>query len=226
MAETKSLKDQNVWLIRAAMIAHILAFAWVALEPVKLVGTSPVELGTKLEGLLVPGSASLGLIVIASLLLLGLIPPEWRDRFIHLRWDHPLPGCRAFSEIGPRSSHVDMAALIARIGTPPTDPAAQNQLFYRLYKPLRDDIGVCDAHRRYLAARDIGTISALLVIPLPMMALLATHDIARTCAYAALILLSYILCALAAKNYSCRMVQHVLALAAADHIAAPAAPTP
>jgi hypothetical protein len=168
----------------------------------------------------------MGVAVAPLPLALSWIPPEWRDRLIHLRWHHPLPGCRAFSEVGPRSSHVDMAALIARIGTPPTDSAAQNQLFYRLYKPLRDDIGVCDAHRRYLAARDVGTISALLVILLPMMALLATHDIARTGAYAAPILLSYILCALAAKNYSCRMVQHVMALAAADHIAAPAAPTP
>jgi hypothetical protein len=216
VAESKSLKEQNAWLIRAAMIAHIIAFVWIALEPGKLINAGSVELGKKLEGLAIPGSASLGLIVIASLLLLGLIPPDWRDRIIHLRWYNPLPGCRAFSVIGPKSSHIDMQGLAARIGVPPTDPAAQNFLFYRLYKPLRDDVGVCDAHRRYLAARDLGTISALLVIPLPIIAMIATHNMARAGWYGALLFLTYLLCAMAAKNYSWRMVQHVLALTAAQ----------
>lgn len=226
VADTKSLKEQNAWLIRAAMVTHIVAFAWIALEPGKLIKAGSVELGKKLEGLAVPGSASLGLIVITSLMLLGLIPPVWRDRIIHLRWQNPLPGCRAFSEIGPKSSHVDMQGLTAHIGVPPTDPDAQNHLFYRLYKPLRDDVGVCDAHRRYLAARDIGTISALLVIPLPIMAMIATHDIARAGWYAALLLFTYLLCAIAAKNYSLRMVQHVLALTAVQVLPSSAPPVP
>ncbi|MCU6453221.1 hypothetical protein LPN01_03930 [Sphingomonas sp. A2-49] len=226
MAETKSLKEQNAWLIRAAMIAHIIAFVWIALEPGKLFKAGSVELGKRLEGLALPGSASLGIIVIASLLLLGLIPPDWRDRIIHLRWYNPLPGCRAFSVIGPKSSHVDMQALTARIGLLPNDPAAQNRLFYRLYKPLRDDIGVCDAHRRYLAARDIGTISALLVMPLPIMTMIVTHNAARSGWYGVLLLLTYLFSALAAKNYSYRMVQHVLALTAAQDLTSPATPSP
>lgn len=224
MADAKSLKEQNAWLIRAAMIAHIVAFAWIALEPGKLIKAGWVELGKKLEGSAIPGSASLGLIVIMSLVLLGLIPPIWRDRIIHLRWQNPLPGCRAFSVIGPKSSHVDMQGLAAHIGVLPTDPDAQNHLFYRLYMPLRDDVGVCDAHRRYLAARDIGTISALLVIPLPIMAMIATHDIARAGWYGVLLFFTYLLCAIAAKNYSLRMVQHVLSLTVAQ-ILPPSAPS-
>jgi len=216
MAETKSLKEQNAWLIRAAKIAHMAAFAWIALEPRKLITVGSVNLAKKMEALAVPGSASLGLIVIASLLLLGLIPPLWRDRIIHLRLHHPLPGSRAFTLIGPRSSHVDMQRLTGRLGQLPTEPAEQNRLFYRIYKPLRDDIGVCDAHRRYLAARDIGTITALLAIPLPILAFIGTHDFARSAIYALLLFATYLLCAIAAKNYSWRMVQHVLAITAAS----------
>lgn len=212
MSETKSLKDQNAWLIRATMIGHVIAFVWIALEPTKLLGTGATGLGSKLEAMAVPGSASLGLIVIASLLLLGLIPPDWRDRIIHLRWHHPLPGSRAFSKIGPETAHVNMLRLAEKHGPFPEDPAAQNQLFYRIYKPLRDDVGVCDSHRRYLAARDIGTITALLMVPLPFLAFLATGNFARSGIYGLLLVVIFLLCAIAAKNYSLRMVQHVLAL--------------
>lgn len=214
MADTKSLKAQNARLIRAAMIAHAIAFTWIALEPAKLVKSSPVQLTAKLETMAVPGSASLGLIVIASLVLLGLIPPNWRDRLIHLRWHHPLPGSRAFTIVGPTSSHVDMAVLTTKLGALPSEPGEQNRLFYRIYKPLRDDVSVCDPHRRYLAARDIGTITALLIVPLPLLAVAINNNVARSGAYAACLLVAYLLCAISAKNYGWRMVQHVLALTA------------
>lgn len=220
MAEAKSLKEQNAWLVRAAIIAHAIAFTWIALEPAKLVRSGPVQLAAKLGTMAVPGSASLGLIVIASLVLLGLVPPNWRDRLIHLRWHHPLPGSRAFTVVGPTSSHVDMAALTAKLGVLPSDPGEQNRLFYRIYKPLRDDVGVCDSHRRYLAARDVGTITALLILPLPLLAFAVNHNLNRSVAYGACLLVAYVLCAVSAKNYGWRMVQHVLALTA---VVAPAA---
>jgi hypothetical protein len=214
MSEGKTLKEQNAWLIRATMIAHIAAFAWIALEPRKVLSSTAAELVNKLEAMALPGSASFGLIVIASLLLLGLIPSDLRDRLIHLRARHPLPGCRAFTEVGPKSSHVDMKALSTLSGPLPTDPVDQNALFYRIYKPLRDDVGVCDAHRRYLAARDIGTITLLLAVPLPIFAFVITNNAERSAVYGASLLATYFLCAIAAKNYSWRMVQHVLAITA------------
>lgn len=101
----------------------------MALEPAKLVKAGPIELGAKLEAMAVPGSASLWLIVIASLILLGLIPPNWRDRLIHLRWHNPFPGSRAFTIVDPASAHVDMTPLEDKLGTLPSDPVAQNRLF-------------------------------------------------------------------------------------------------
>lgn len=224
MADAKSLKEQNAWLVRAAMIAHIAAFGWIAAEPAELVRSGPAQLAAKLEAMAVPGSASLGLIVIASLVLLGLVPPNLRDRLVHLRWRDPLPGSRAFTRVGPTSSHVDMATLQARLGPLPVDPAEQNRLFYRLYRPLRDDVGVCDPHRRYLAARDVATITALLIVPLPLLAAAVNGNAGRSALYAAGLLAAYLACAVAAKNYGWRMVQHVLALTAAGD--APPVPEP
>lgn len=219
MSDNKSLKDQNSWLIRAAMIGHMATFLWIAVQPAKLFSLDSRSALFRLEALAVPGSASLGLILIATLVLLGLIPPEWRDRIVHLRRKNPLPGCRAFSEIGPRSSHVDMEALSVKFGPFPVEASAQNQLFYKIYKSVRDDVGVCDAHRRYLAARDISTITLILLIPLPILAFVANGNAVRSFVYAGLLCATYLLCAIAAKNYSYRMVQHVLALNSSETVA-------
>jgi len=213
VAEKRSLKDQNAWLIRAAMIAHIAAFAWISIEPLKVIGLDAGSMLAKLQAAALPGSASLGLIVIASLILLGLIPPALRDKLIHLRLSNPLPGCRAFTEVGPHADHVDIAVLDQKFGPLPTDPAEQNQLFYRIYRDFRDEIGVLDSHRRYLAARDIGTITLVLAIPLPLLSFAITNQAVRSAAYFAALAGGYLLLAIAAKNYSWRMVENVLALA-------------
>lgn len=213
MADAKSLKEQNAGLIRAAMIGHIVAFAWIAAEPLRLLSMDGRMLATRLEAAAAPGTAALGLIVVASLLLLGLINPNWRDRIMHWRWHDPLPGCRAFTSVGPQSSHVDMAVLEAQYGPLPSIGKEQNQLFYRIYREFRDDVGVLDAHGRYLAARDIGTISALVMLPLPWLAWWASGNGGRGLIYGVVLFLVYAFCVVAAKNYSWRMVQHVLALA-------------
>lgn len=213
MADGKSLKEQNAGLIRAAMIGHIVAFAWIAAEPLRLLAMDGRSLAARLEAAAAPGAAALGLIVIASLLLLGMINPNWRDRIMHWRWRDMLPGCRAFTQVGPESSHVDMTALEAKYGPLPAAGDEQNRLFYRIYRDFRDDVGVLDAHGRYLAARDIGTITALLMLVLPWLAWWASGDGIRSFAYGAVLLVVYGLCVVAAKNYSWRMVQHVLGLA-------------
>lgn len=212
MAEGNSLKQQNAWLIRAVMIGHFVAFTWVAANPLRLPSLSQASLLATLEAAAAPGTAALGLIVVASLLLLGMIPPSLRDRLIHHRWTDPLPGYRAFSEVGPKSGHVDMRVLEGAFGPLPEAGSDQNLLFYKLYRSHSNDIGVRDAHGRYLAARDCGTITAILTVTLPWLALWATDDIRLSATYAIALVTVYLLFSVAAKNYSWRMVQHVLAL--------------
>lgn len=220
MAEGKSLKEQNAGLIRATMIGHMLAFVWIAAEPLRFLKLDGATVVSRLEAAAAPGTAALGLIVVASLLLLGMINPSWRDRLIHWRWHHPLPGCRAFTRVGPASSHVDMDVLETKYGPLPSDEAEQNRLFYRIYRDHRDDVGVLDAHGRYLAVRDIGTITALVMLVLPWLAWWASGNAVKSFAYGIALLVVYGLSAVAAKNYSWRMVQHVLALASTEARAA------
>ena len=213
MAEPKSLKEQNAWLIRGVMIAHVVVFATVALRPLQLLEMDRRTLFAKLDAIALPGSAALAVIVLAVLLLLGMLPDKWRNRIIHWRWSTPLPGARAFTVLGPESSRVDMAAVERQHGPLPADPDEQDRKFYQIYRMYRNDTGVLDAHRYYLATRDIGTITFLLLISLPWFAWWISGNFSRSAAYAGLLLLIYVACAWAAQVYGQRMVQNVLSVA-------------
>lgn len=221
MANEESLNQKNAWLIRTAMITHIVAFSWVALEPARLISVDRNVLMAQLEAAAAPGTVSLGLIVLVSLVLLGLIPSKWQDRLIHWRWTASLPGSRAFTVIGPDSQRVDMTALEARYGPLPSDPGAQNRVFFKIYQEYQNKVGVLDAHRSYLATRNIGTINAILTVALPWFAWTITGDGYRAAIYAALLLLVYVLFAISAQNYGKRMVENVLAVASSQPVPPP-----
>ncbi|HEX6958146.1 MAG TPA: hypothetical protein VF194_09185 [Ferrovibrio sp.] len=209
----QSLKAQNAWLIRAALILHGIAFVYVAFEPFVLAQLSGPDALEKLKTALAPGSLSLAIIVLAKLVLLGLIQARLRDRVIHWRWRYPLPGSRAFTRIGRADARVDMARLEQRYGPLPTQPGEQDRLFYKVYRAHADEVGVLDAHKSYLAARDIGIINLILFILLPGFAWWATGNPERVAVYSAALFASYVLMALAAQVYAGRFVENVLATA-------------
>lgn len=210
------LKAQNAWLIRAALVLHALAFTYVAFEPFVLTQLDGVDALKKIKAVLAPGSVSLAVIVLAKLILLGIVPARLRDRLIYWRWRHPLPGSRAFTRLGPNDARVDIASLERLYGPLPSDPGEQDYLFYKIYRIHADEVGVLDAHKSYLAARDIGIINLILFLLLPGFAWWATLDLARTATYAAALLASYLLLAFAAQIYGGRLVENVLAAASAD----------
>jgi hypothetical protein len=210
-----SLKAQNAWLVRAALILHAAAFACVAFEPFVLAQIAGPEALQRIKAALAPGSLSLAIIVLAKLLLLGLVPARLRDRLIHWRWRHPLPGSRAFTKLGPADPRVDMEALERTYGPVPAAPGKQDRLFYKIYRVHADDVGVLDAHKSYLAARDIGIINLILFFLLPGFAWWSTGRPERAAMYAAALLASYLLMAIAAQIYAARLVGNVLATASA-----------
>lgn len=216
MSTPTSLKAQNAWLVWAVLLIHTLVFAYVAFEPVALTQLAVPDTLEKLKAALAPGSVSLAIIVLAKLVLLGLVPARLRDRLIHWRWRHPLPGSRAFSKLGPADSRVDIAKLERTYGSLPTDPDQQGRLFYKICSTYTNSVGVLDAHKSYLAARDIGMINLILFVLLPGFAWWATGDSVRTATYAGALFLAYLLMAAAAQVYGVRLVENALAAASAD----------
>jgi hypothetical protein len=213
MSATKSLKEQNAWLIRTALVLQAAAFAYVVFQPFPIIQFAEPGLARKMQDFLAPGSISLGLIALTRLVLLGLIPPQLRDRLIHWRWANPLPGSRAFTKIGPSDPRVDMNKLQKKYGALPTEPAEQDRLFYSIYRKLADDVGVLDAHKSYLAARDLGTINFLLMILLLPVAAWFAQDGKTLTLYAVFLVLAYVVMCLAAQVYGMRLVQNSLAVA-------------
>ncbi len=215
--QPQSLKAQNAWLIRAALVLHAVAFAWIAFEPIVLAQLTRADALEKIKAALAPGSLSLAIIVLAKLVLLGLVPARLRDRLIHCRWRHPLPGSRAFTKLGPADARVDITALERTYGPLPAAPGEQGRLFYRIYRAYANEVGVLDAHKSYLAARDIGIVNLILFVLLPGFAWWATDNGARVVVYAAALFAFYLIMAIAAQIYAGRFVENVLATASSDN---------
>jgi len=159
-------------------------------------------------------SAAFSLLTIIILVLEGLIPAGFRDRIIHLRWNNPLPGSQAFTKIAPKDTRIDLDAIRAKNGELPTDPSLQNKLFYKLYSTVADKPSVMSSHKRYLLARDLGTVTYLLTLPATLIAMFSPNG-----ALSGLIVLGTgvtigLIFSMTAKNYSARMVENSLALSA------------
>lgn len=151
-----------------------------------------------------------------SLLCLGLLTDKWRARGVHWRWEHPLPGSRAFTEIGPADHRVDMDALQRRFGDLPTEPAEQNPFWYRIYMAHPGDPGIADASKAYLAARDLTALNLLLTPTLSVALWFALGSVEVVAYYAVGLLLFYALTAVVAQNYGVRLVQNALAVASSS----------
>jgi hypothetical protein len=212
-SKSKSLKEQNAWLIRVVLVLHALAFAYVVLRPFPLSQFVDESFHKHVQEFLAPGSISIGILALTRLILLGLVPPQLRDCLIHWHWRHPLPGSRAFTNIGPADQRVDMKKLRKALGGLPANPEKQSALFYSIYKQHQNEVGVLDAHKSYLAARDIATITLLLCVLLPPLAGWFLDDYKRAAIYALAISAAYAGTCLAAQVYAKRMIQNVLAVA-------------
>jgi len=212
--EAKSLKQQNAWLIRAVLAIHALAFGYVAFGDGANLALPLDDVALDHVGkALAPGASALAAMALAKLVLLGALPSRLRDSLVHWRLRHPLPGARAFTRIGPADLRVDMAALAARHGPLPSDASEQDRAFYKIYRTVANDVGVLDAHRSHLAARDICVINVLVMILLPGLAFWACGDLERVEIYSVGLFLAYVVTAFAAQTYARRFVENVLAAA-------------
>lgn len=99
------------------------------------------------------------------LILTYVFPSEWKHRAVYLRWHHPLPGSRAFTELCAKDSRISRKNLVKLYGELPTSPAEQNALWYKIYKEKQSDEVVLHSHGRWLLFRDVFAISLVLFLP-------------------------------------------------------------
>lgn len=207
MSTGRSLKAANFkWLV-ALVVADLLVMGWMTVPGITLGSTlSSIAVGRIVTGVLVP---------VVILLLVDVLPHDVKSALVYWRPRGILPGSEAFTKLGPDDPRTNMEALRKRIGTLPTEPKAQNQKWYELFKEVEQEPEIQDAHRHFLLYRDMAILSVPLVLlgPLAAYVLEARHHVVWVAAV--IFLAQYLAAALSARWSGRRFVANVLAVQAA-----------
>lgn len=200
-----SLKSQN----RLKLVTVVgVNFAVAA----TLIATSKLAFPSLNQGVqLLSSAAQAGLGAIVAGILSDQFSPNAKARIVYWRWKHPLPGARAFSEIGPADARVDMQSLAAKHGPLPTDPDLQNRIWYKIYKLNEGALSVTDANKQYLFLRDYAAIALLFLLALPTLTAFKVKPFGTVFIYTAIMATQYLLVRRAAALNGKRLVSNVLA---------------
>ena len=157
-------------------------------------------------------STLFGLLLIPlSVILEGLISSDFKHKLVFWKIKNPLPASRAFTEIAPRDSRIDMAKLeLLMENGVPLDPDKQNAAWYALYKKHSSKELVFDAHKSFLLTRDLASLSFLLIpssIAAYMLWRIPLKSMAIHPAFLSVVLL---MASRASQNYGKRFVGNVL----------------
>lgn len=152
-----------------------------------------------------------GFLSVLCIVLTELIGPETKAKLVYWRWRNALPGCQAFTKYGPQDPRVDMAKVLLRVGNLPTDPDEQNRKWYALYKTVRDESGVSDAHKAFLLLRDYTFLAWLFLLCFPALAWRERAPLELLLYYFAGLILQLVLVNRAAAVSGRRLVTTVLA---------------
>jgi hypothetical protein len=154
----KSLKGENQFALTAVLVLN-LAILLFAIRTGSLFSPGLSKFLKHWQEFL---PAGFGIILVG--VVNGFLSSETKARLVFWRWYHPLPGSKAFSHHAYRDCRINANILEERVGPFPSTPQEQNSLWYRLYRSVRDDPSVLDAHRHYLLARDYAALAILLLI--------------------------------------------------------------
>jgi hypothetical protein len=206
----KSLKEQTRSLLWIIIAVNALFFYGVVHE-------NTVELDGLRSILSNPeGLVPVGVAILVSTVLNGVLSAETKARLVFLRWRNALPGHRAFSEHAQSDPRIDLDALRGFLAPAfPIDPADQNRAWYRLYKTVEKEPAVDQVHRDFLLLRDYTGLSVLFIIFNGLVGLYAVSSLKVLGIYFLILVAQYAVVRQAASHYGVRLVTTVLAQTAA-----------
>ena len=152
---------------------------------------------------------------VAMLILNGVISAPNKVRAIYWRYTHTLPGYFAFTRYLPTEHRASPSTLEEKWGQLPTDPAEQNQLWYKMYRDAEDDIRIHESHRDSLFSRDLTGYAVIFLAVFGVAATLSTLAWKDTGIYVGFLIIQYVALMIAARTYGVRLVCNVLALQSA-----------
>ncbi len=204
----RTLKDQNRRGLTLVVMANVMVLYGIA-SASSFANADWIEAGKALGGI-VPAGLCAVLIGIFN----AQLDATTKARIVFMRWKHPLPGARAFTEHGPKDARVDMDGVKTRLGELPIEPDQQNATWYRLYRDVADKPAVLHANKEYLFTRDYHVLALGILIAFGIASIWAIEESARRALFVGGLLLQTILTGQAARNHASRLVCTVLALSA------------
>lgn len=207
MAKEKYLKAQNIPVVAAFIAWCIAVYIFYLSYP-----TSSFE---KLLMVFKEQSAKDGIITVFSpiliLILTGIVSSDTKARLVFWRLKNALPGHRAFSKYGPNDPRIDMQKLTKKMGGRlPDNPREQNNEWYSMYRQYAESVIVSPAHKNYLLARDLCSISILFAVGGPCGLLFLQTQTKGVLYYGLVMFAHYIVLAIVAQNYGRRFVCNVM----------------
>jgi hypothetical protein len=203
----KSLKEQNNLTLWMVMAVNALFFYGVLnANAISMDGLSAIF--SQAQTL-----APVGIVGIVVAVLNALPSADIKATLVFWRLKYALPGHRAFTVHALNDTRINQQRLKTMFkGTLPIDPAEQNAAWYKLYRPVRDDVIVSSAHKLFLLLRDYTAMSVLFIVAFGPWALMAVTNRRVAAGYVLILLAQYLIVRQAAANAGVRMVTNVLAL--------------
>jgi hypothetical protein len=197
-----SLKARTTLYLILVVVIDVLAEYGILLQP-------DFSVAAQTEAFRMAVSSAISVAI--AIVLTGLLSAAGKARLVFWRWRDPLPGSRAFSEHARADPRIDLAALRRLHGTLPRGPDEQNRLWYQIYLAHQDAPAVADTHLRFLFCREGASVSVVL-LAFVIVALIWIRPVASIALSAAgVMIVQYLLFALAARTYGIRLVCSVLA---------------
>jgi hypothetical protein len=204
MAYLKSLNNKQITIF----ISFNLALFWVVLV-LRVFDLGAIEAGWRRMTSL--DTVIMGALPLFAVVALGLIGSHLKAVLVFWRPKYPLPGCRAFTRLGPKDPRVDLALITREQGELPSEPLEQNRLWFKLFRKHEQNDRVANAHRLYLLTRDMTALSVLFLIAFGIVAAFWDSPAEVVWMYLAFLAIQYSLVSTAARNYGNRFVTTVLA---------------
>ena len=212
MSDEKTLKQENLIYIRGYLIANILVFWLLAgLKFGNLIESLEASFG-KITDKIIESIVLSALFYIGTVVICGLLASSLKYILIFWRWQNPLPGTRAFTHLMSKDPRIDTKILEERYTPLPTDPADQNRLWYKLYKKHEHDKSVLEAQKHFLLTRELNSVSFLSLFILGTAGYFIFSSRQLLLTYLIGLLVTFLITAIAARNYGSRFATNVLAI--------------
>src|SRR5208282_4602204 len=215
----KSLNEQNWPGLLAITALNVIVFAVV-------VGADPIPF-SKLAtawAFLLPAGVGLAMIRVIN----GLIDGKNKNRLVYWKYQHPLPGSRAYTVYAKNDDRFTQDDVLKKLrdGLKGTEternkerekimasPTKQNDRWYsEVYYPVQDKPAVQQAERNFLFTRDYTAISFVMLIVLGAAGYSVIDSTVKWGLYCGGLFLQYLLVRHAARNYGIETVTNAFAV--------------